>query len=160
MDMCLIKKITLSVNFSSLLFYTSLAFFIYNFYLLLPHIDFALYNQQLFIFLTSAFIIYPVIDKSWYNVNNYWEQEVADTGKTYSDFFVNDCDEETSNKMVKEHWKKTAWIVPYVLFVYSYVVISMISKYGISYLPLIFFGSLFMISLISIKYQREILNKD
>lgn len=154
--MDLVKKITLSDNFSAGLFYISLAVFIYFFYVSLPCMSFYEFNSNLFVFLIGVLGAYPVIDGAWSDVKGGWEEEVAGTGKTYRDFFAGDVSREVGDKLVENHWDHIKWIFPYVLGVYLYLALSTAYLLAPSKLVLLFFGSLLMVSLDSVKYQREL----
>lgn len=154
--MDLIKKITLSDNFSAGLFYLSLAAFAYMFYISMPCMSLYKFSSNLFIFLIGALAIYPAIDRAWLDVKRGWDEEVGDTGKTYRDFFAGKVDEETGNKLVKNHWNSIRWVIPYTFGIYLCIALFTAYFFEPNKLFLLFFGSLLMVALDSVKYQREL----
>lgn len=154
--MDLIKKITLSENFSAGLFYLSLVVFIYAFTSSLPCVSFYEFNTELFVFAVGALGVYPVIESAWSDVKDGWEEEVGGTGKTYRDFFAGEVSERVGEKLVQNHWSSIRWIIPYVFGVYLYLTFFVVNYFQPSKIVLLFFGSLLMISLVSVKYQRQL----
>lgn len=154
--MDLVKKVTLSDNFSAGLFYLSLAVFVYAFYASLPCVSFYEFNTNLFVFAVGALGVYPAIERAWLDVKKGWNEEVAGTRKTYRDFFAGEVSEEVRDKLVQNHWSSIQWIVPYVFGVYLYLTFFVMNYFQPSKIVLLFFGSLLMVSLVSVKYQRRL----
>lgn len=145
-----VRKLTVSRSFSVLI-------------LLLAVLGFAVpvlscgaawaWNTKLFVFAVGALAAYPPIHGAWSDIKKHWDREIGDTGKTYRDFFTGDADREERTALVKHHWSSISWTIPYAFSVYLYLSFSSIYFFGFRSLALLFAGSLFSISLESLRFQ-------
>lgn len=148
-----IRKMTFSKKFSAILFLISLALLMDY---LMPCVSFAKLNLSIFIFAVGALAAYPLINKAWIDVEEKWDEEIEDTGKSYEDFFSKDLDEDVRSKIVKHHWSSIAWTVPYAFTVYLYLAFFVIYFIYPFALFVFFAGSIFMISVESLRFQRQL----
>lgn len=151
--MGLLRKITLSRKLSAVLGLISVIYLVYR----LSH-SFCLsfFFLDIFLFITGALAVYPIIYSSWLDLKLNWDRKVEDTGKTYRDFFSGNLKPKTREKLVRHHWKKVQWIVPYAFLVNFPLTFIAVFLFSLSQAFVLFSGGLFGISVVSYRYQSKL----
>ncbi|MFB6215772.1 MAG: hypothetical protein ABEJ72_02220 [Candidatus Aenigmatarchaeota archaeon] len=151
-----VRKLTFSKGFSLAILLVSLAWFVIS---NVP-LDGYILNVNIFVFILGALASYPLIHGAWLDIERHWDRKVAGTGKTYRDFFSGDLDREKERNLVRYHCGSISWTIFYAFSVYFYLSFSVVYFFAPLKLYLLLAGSLFSVSLESLRFQNRLKTED
>jgi len=91
----------------------------------------------------------------WLDVVKYWNKKITKRS-SYKDLFYKKLNQKERSELISHHWKNVIWVVPYFLLFFAYLTFVVSWVFGPNGLMLYFAGSIFGVSVISVKYQEEI----
>jgi len=151
MELSFFGRINLNKKFSWFLAILSL---FYLFFGILGR-DFIETNMRIFVFFIGAMLTYPPVNGMWLDVIKYWNKKITKRS-SYKDLFYKKLNQKERSVLISHHWKNVIWVVPYFLLFFAYLTFVVSWVFGPNGLMLYFAGSMFGVSVISVKYQEEI----